>query len=385
MTYLDAARRAAVFNTVPHPAPTSAIRRAKLLEQPRFGQVFTDHMVTIAFDAELGWHSPTVGPLRELSLHPATAALHYAQEVFEGMKAFRHPDGGVVLFRPDQHAARFNRSLRRMAMPELPEDLFVEAVRRLVEIDADWVPNGPGQALYLRPFAFATDTMLGGGRASSSYLFVVLASPSGVTLADRPSAISVWVQETFVRAAAGGTGEAKAGANYAGALLGMREGVEHGCDQVVWLDAAERRWVEEAGAMNLFFVVDDGTGPRLLTPALTGTFLPGITRLSVLELAAELGFPVAETKISVDDWRRMARSGELTEAFASGTATAVVGIGRVRTAHDEWTIGDGVEGPVTQMLRNQLVGLQRGIRPDSFGWVEHVVPARAVPDQDEER
>lgn len=351
--------------------------RAELLENPRFGQVFTDHMVTVEYDAERGWHSAQVRPLAALPLHPATAALHYAQEVFEGLKAHRRADGGVVLFRVDSHAARLNRSLRRMAMPELPEQVFVDALRALVAIDADWVPSSAGTSLYLRPFVFATDTALGAGHPSNSYLFVVIASPSGNYFGTRADPIKVWISDNYVRAAVGGTGAAKAGANYAGALLGLQEAGDNGCDQVVWLDAGERRWVEEAGAMNLFFVLGRGDQARLVTPELTGTFLPGITRDSILEIAPALGIPVSQERVSVQDWERLSRSGELSEAFACGTASVMIGIGEVRSARSSWMIGNGAEGPVTTRLRDAIVGIQRGTRADGFGWIDVVVPAGA--------
>lgn len=363
------------FRVERHLSPTTPAERARLLDDPRFGQVFTDHMVTVDFNRERGWHGARVRPLTALPLHPATAALHYAQEVFEGLKAHRRADGGVVLFRPESHAERFNRSLRRMAMPELPAQVFVEALRQLVGIDADWVPSAVGTSLYLRPFMFATDTALGAGHPSTTYLFVVIASPSGNYFGARLDPIKVWVSDKYVRAACGGTGAAKAGANYAGALLGLQEAADHGCDQAIWLDAAERRWVEEAGAMNLFFVRGRGGRARLVTPALTGTFLPGITRASIIELAPTLGIPVSEEPVSVDEWERLSRSGEITETFACGTASVIVGIGEAHHADSSWTIGDGGEGPVTTRLREEVVGVQRGMHADRFGWTVSAVSA----------
>ncbi|WP_449278369.1 branched-chain amino acid aminotransferase [Leucobacter sp. GX24907] len=361
------------FTVVAHPDPASTALREELLRDPRFGQTFTDHMVTIEYTDEAGWHSPTVGPLREFSLHPASAVLHYAQEVFEGLKAHARDDGSVALFRVEQHAERFNSSLRRLAMPEMPTELFVAAVKRLVRADAGWVPSGPGQSLYIRPFAFATDTVLGAGKASSTYTFAVIASPTAGWFGGEQKAISVWVEEHYVRAARGGIGDVKAGANYAGALLGLRASSDHGCDQVVWLDAAEQKWIEEAGAMNLFLVADRGDGITLLTPALTGTFLPGITRRSIIELAPKLGLRVEETRISLDDWREMARSGELLEAFACGTAAVLVSIGSVHTQDEAWTVGDGSLGGVAQEIRERLLGIQRGTAEDIFGWTTEVV------------
>jgi branched-chain amino acid aminotransferase len=362
------------FAIEPNARPLPEDERAALLTAPRFGQLFTDHMVTIMYDVDRGWHSARVRAVEPLPLHPATAVFHYAQEVFEGLKAHRRPNGSVILFRADSHAARFNQSLRRMAMPELPEEVFVEALRQLVALDVGWVPEAPGTSLYLRPFMIATDTALGAGHASKSYLFIVIASPSGSYFGERADPISVWVSNRYARAAAGGTGAAKAGANYAGALLGLAEAAEKGCDQAVWLDAAERRWIEEAGAMNLFFVLGRGSSARLVTPALTGTFLPGITRDSILTLAPPLGLPVSEERISLEDWERWSRSGELTEAFACGTASVVVGIGEVRSENACWTVGAGTEGPVTRRLRDELVGIHRGTRAGPAPWVDIVVP-----------
>ena len=349
--------------------------RAELLDDPRFGQVFTDHMVTLRYDDDHGWQSARVEPLAPLPMHPATAALHYGQEVFEGLKAHRRGDGSVVLFRAEAHAARFNRSLRRMAMPELPEDLFLAAVRALVVVDAAWVPEGDGASLYLRPFMIATDTRLGAGSPSANYLFVVIASPSGNYFGNRPDPLRVWISDRYVRAAAGGTGAAKTGGNYAASLLGLTEARDHGCDQAVWLDAAERRWVEEAGAMNLFFVHGRGDDARLVTPPLTGTFLPGITRDSILALAPTLGIPAVEQRVSVGGWERRSRSGELTEAFACGTASVIAGIGEVRSARTAWHVGNGGDGHVTEAVRNELVGIHGGTRPDAFGWIDIVVTA----------
>lgn len=352
--------------------------RTGLLESPRFGQVFTDHMVTVQYDRDHGWRSARVRPLAPLPLHPATAALHYGQEVFEGLKAHRRGDGSAVLFRADAHAARFNRSLRRMAMPELPDDLFLAAVRALVTVDSAWVPGQDGASLYLRPFMIATDATLGAGSPSASYLFAVIASPSGNYFSDRPDPLRVWISDRYLRAADGGTGAAKTGGNYAGALLGLQEAKEQGCDQIVWLDAAERRWVEEAGAMNLFFVQQRGGETRLVTPPLTGTFLAGITRDSILTMAPTLGIHAVEQRISAGGWERRSRSGELTEAFACGTASVIAGIGEVRSSRTSWQVGNGRDGHVTAMLRDELVGIQRGTRPDPFGWVETVVPGPAA-------
>lgn len=355
------------FAHIAHPAPTSAERRAALLADPGFGRVFTDHMVTIRYNQAQGWHDARVEPRGPIPMDPASSVLHYAQEIFEGMKAYRTADGGAALFRPEENARRFQDSARRMAMAELPEDLFVEAVEQLIAIDRDWIPEGEG-SLYLRPFMFATEVFLG-VKPASEYLFVVLASPVGAYFKNKASAISVWISETYTRAALGGTGAAKCGGNYAASLLAQSEAIAHGCDQVVFLDAVERRWVEELGGMNVFFRMDDGS---LQTPPLGGTILPGITRNSIITLARDQGIEVREEPYSLDQWRADAASGRLREVFACGTAAVLTGIGTVRTVSGDFTIGNGAEGEMTEQLRNALIGIQRGRTADPYGWVHPV-------------
>lgn len=355
------------FAYVAHPKPTSAEQRAALLADPGFGRVFTDHMVTIRYSQAQGWHDARVEPRGPIPMDPASSVLHYAQEIFEGMKAYRTADGGTALFRPEENARRFKDSARRMAMAELPETLFVEAVEKLIDIDRDWIPEGEG-SLYLRPFMFATEVFLG-VKPASEYLFVVLASPVGAYFKNKASAISVWVSETYTRAALGGTGAAKCGGNYAASLLAQSEAIAHGCDQVVFLDAVERRWVEELGGMNVFFRMDDGS---LQTPPLGGTILPGITRDSIITLARDQGITVREEPYSLDQWRADAASGRLREVFACGTAAVLTGIGTVRTVSGDFTIGNGAEGEMTEQLRNALIGIQRGRTADPYGWVHPV-------------
>ncbi|MFC3995174.1 branched-chain amino acid aminotransferase [Nocardiopsis sediminis] len=346
--------------------------RAELLDSPGFGTVFTDHMVTIRYAEGKGWYDPRLEAYGPITLDPATAALHYAQEIFEGLKAYRHPDGSVATFRPDANAARFNRSARRMAMPELPEDLFLGAISTLLEHDSEWVPTQENSSLYLRPFMFATDVGLGVNNPSRSYLFVLIASPSGAYFSGGVRPVTVWLSEDYTRAAPGGTGEAKFAGNYAASFLAQAQAVEQGCDQVVWLDAVEHRWVEEMGGMNLFFVFGSGDSARVLTPALTGTLLPGITRDSLLKLIPELGFQVEEGRLSIDQWRSAAESGELTEVFACGTAAVITPVGHVKSSHGEYAIGDGSPGPMTMLLRDELVALQYGTRADTHGWVHRI-------------
>ncbi|MDX6739026.1 branched-chain amino acid aminotransferase [Actinocorallia sp. A-T 12471] len=345
--------------------------REAVLAEPGFGQVFTEHMITIEWDTERGWHDAQLRPYGPLSLDPATKVFHYAQELFEGLKAYRQPDGSIVSFRPEANAARFNVSCRRMAMPELPEETFVEALRLLVDADRDWVPTREGHSLYLRPFIIATETGMGVNYPSSKYLFCVIASPSAAYFSGAIKPVSVWLSTEYTRAAPGGTGFAKCGGNYAAAFVAQQEAVAQGCDQVVWLDAAEHRWVEEMGGMNLFFVYGSGADARVITPPATGTILPGITRDSLLRLAPDLGIKVSEEPISVEQWRDDVASGALTEVFACGTAAVITPVGRVKGADGEFTIStEG--GPVTLRLREELVGIQYGNRPDPYKWISRL-------------
>ena len=342
----------------------SADQRAVLLADPGFGKLFTDHMVTIRYTEGQGWHSHAIGPREPFQLDPACAVLHYAQEIFEGMKAYRLEDGSIAMFRPEENARRFAESAERMAMPVLPEDLFLEAVEELVKIDADWIPSGEG-SLYLRPFMFASETFLG-VRPANEYIFCVIASPAGAYFKGGKKAVTLWVSEHFTRAARGGTGAAKCGGNYAASLVAQKEAIQHGCDQVVFLDAAENKWVEELGGMNVFFVMDDGS---IVTPPLSGTILPGITRNSILSLARARGHDVREELYSFAHWRADAASGKLREAFACGTAAVVTAIGTVKSVDGDFTIGNGDGGIVTEALRAELTGIQRGTVADPANWV----------------
>src|SRR6201994_1797977 len=304
--------------------PTSEKERAAKLENPGFGRVFTDHMSTVRYTQGQGWHSARVESRANFPLDPAGAVLHYAQEIFEGLKAYRRDDGGVNLFRPDANAKRFQNSAERMAMAQLPEAIFTEAVEQLVRIDQAWIPGGEG-SLYLRPFMIASEVFLG-VKPSAEYIFAVIASPVGSYFKGGPAPVSIWVSENFTRAAIGGTGAVKCGGNYAASLRAQAEAIDHGCDQVVFLDAVERRYIEELGGMNVFFAFDDGS---LLTPPL-GTILPGITRDSIIALAKTAGTRVREEAYTIQQWRADAASGKLKEAFACGTAAVISPIGKVR-------------------------------------------------------
>jgi branched-chain amino acid aminotransferase len=352
---------------LPHPAPTPAATRAALMETPGFGTVFSDHMVTVRWTADKGWHDAELRARAPFTLDPAAAVLHYAQEIFEGLKAYRRQDGSAVLFRPDQNAKRFARSAERMAMPQVPEALFIEALEALIRIDAAWIPDGEG-SLYLRPFMFASETFLG-VRPASEYIFCVIASPVGAYFKGGAKPISVWVSNDFSRAAPGGTGAAKCGGNYAASLLAQAEAAREGCDQVVFLDAVEHRHIEELGGMNIFFVMNDGV---LVTPPLGGTILPGITRDSIITLAREAGLTVQEQPYAFETWRGDTESGRLRETFVCGTAAVMAAVGQVRYAGGGFSIGQGEDGPVTKRLRDQLIGIQRGGQTDAHSWVRRV-------------
>jgi branched-chain amino acid aminotransferase len=350
-----------------------AVEREQLLAAPGFGHVFTDHMATIRWTEADGWHDARIEPYGPIALDPAAQVFHYGQEIFEGLKAYTQADGSVAAFRPHANAARFNRSAVRLAMPELPDSLFVRAIELLVKQDRAWVPTAEGHSLYVRPFMIATQIGLGVNRPSSSYLFAVIASPVAGYFSGEIKPVTVWLSEDYSRAAPGGTGEAKCGGNYAAAFAGQRQAIDHGCDQVVWLDAAERKFVEEMGGMNIWFVHGSGAHARIITPTATGTLLHGMTRDSLLKLAPDLGIPAFERRVSVAEWREGCASGEITEVFACGTAAVITPIGGVRSQHTDWIVGDGKAGQVTSMLQDELVGIQYGRKPDRYGWMHPIV------------
>ena len=352
---------------VDHPRLTPAETRAALLKDPGFGKVFSDHMVTVRWTKDDGWCDGQLRAREPFLLDPAAAVLHYAQEIFEGMKAYRTAQGQIALFRPRENARRFVESARRMAMPALPEELFLQAVETLVRADLDWIPEGQG-SLYLRPFMFATEAFLG-VRPAAEYTFCVIASAVGDYFKGGGKPVTVWAPQQFSRAAPGGTGAAKCGGNYAASLLAQAEATENGCDQVVFLDAAEHRWVEELGGMNIFFVMGDGA---LVTPPLSGTILPGITRTSIIELARDRGHTVLEQPYAFEAWRADAASGRLREVFACGTAAVVAAIGEVRSSDGAFQASATPNGPVTSALREQLIGIQRGSNDDPRNWLHFI-------------
>jgi branched-chain amino acid aminotransferase len=334
-----------------------------------FGQSFGAHMFTARWTADRGWHGAGLVPYAPLDIDPAAAGLHYGQVVFEGLKAFRQPDGSVALFRPGYNARRMRYSARRLLMPEVSDEVFLGGLAALVDAERASVPGEHGHALYVRPLLFASEAQLG-ARPAAEFRFLVLAFPSAPMLGVDP--ISVWVGPDCVRAFPGGTGDVKVAGNYAVGLRGQADAVAAGCDQVVWVDAAERRWLEEMGTMNLFVVLRDGGRPHLVTPPLTGTILAGATRDSLLRIARTSGIAATERKISLDEVRAAAGDGTLVEAFACGTAAVVVSIGSVHTPDGSFTVGDGGTGTLTTLLRTHLVDIQQGRRADEHGWLSPV-------------
>lgn len=346
--------------------PTPPAQRDRLLEKPAWGQVFTDHMFTMQYESGRGWHDGKITPCQPLAMHPAAMVLHYGLEIFEGMKAYRLPNGGATLFRPDANARRFDSSARRLSMPALPDGLLVASASALVSHERAWIPRAEGASLYLRPFMISTEAALG-VRPGQHFLYAVLASPVSDYFAGEAgtAAVTVWVSDDYIRAAPGGTGAAKCGGNYASGLAAQAQAREHGCDQVVFLDAIERKWIEEFGAMNAFFLLDNET---LVTPPLSGTILPGITRDTLITLARDLGYIVQETPYSIDQWQHDARSGRLREAFACGTAAVITPVGRVKGKRHDFAIADGKPGPVTRELKQALTDIQFGRAPDPHDW-----------------
>lgn len=357
--------------------PTPPERIAEVLANPGFGRYFTDHMVVVDWTEDAGWHDARLVPYAPIPMDPATSVLHYGQAIFEGLKAYRQPDGSVATFRPEKNAERIRSSARRIAMPEIPEDLFLESLSQLVEADRDWVPAAGGEeALYLRPFIISTEVGLG-VQPAASYSYYVIASPAGAYFKGGVTPVSVWLSTEYVRAAPGGTGAAKFAGNYAASLAAQAYAEKQGCDQVVWLDAANHSNVEEMGGMNLAFIMrgQDGGPAELVTPELSGSLLPGVTRDSLLQLAEDEGLKVTERRFTVDEWRSAAASGEMTEAFACGTAAVITPVGTVKDRTGEFQINGGVPGEITMRLRERLTGIQRGTGEDSHSWNHTLVRA----------
>jgi branched-chain amino acid aminotransferase len=354
------------------PQPMSAEARAAVLQNLGFGRVFTEHMVTLRYTEGRGWHGGRLEPYAPVALDPAASVLHYGQAIFEGFKAYRQQNGTIATFRPEANARRFNASARRLAMPEIPIETFVHAADTLIRTERAWVPAGEGESLYLRPLMIATEAALG-VRPAREYLFLIFGSPSASYFAQGIKPLSVWLCKDYVRAAPGGTGEAKCAGNYAASLVAQQAALDQGCQQVVWLDAKEREVVEEMGGMNLFFVYEKAGKVRLVTPRLTGTLLPGITRDSILRLAPSLGYTAEEGTIRASDWLKDLESGSLSEVFACGTAAVITPIGTVKFDGGSATIHGGELGPVAMRIRERLLAIQHGLVPDEHGWMHAVV------------
>jgi len=345
--------------------------RDERVKSPGFGKYYTDHMVIAEWDEKTGWSDAQLKAYGPLTLDPATAVFHYGQEIFEGMKAYIQPDGGISLFRPDANAKRFAKSAARIALPEMPVEFFIQTVEELVKADQNWVPKNVGESLYIRPFMIATEVGLG-VRPSNKATYILIATPAAAYF-NAANAVTVWISTEYVRAAIGGTGEAKCGGNYAASLVAQKEAAAQGCEQVVWIDAIERKWIEEMGGMNLYFVKGKGKDAKIITPKLTGTLLPGITRDSILSVAEDLGYKTEEVMISMDDWRDGVASGEISEIFACGTAAVVTAVGTAKSAKGTWVTGDGKPGSITNQIRETLLGIQHGSIADKHGWNKRVI------------
>lgn len=359
--------------TVNHrPDPVDETRRAEILANPGFGTYFTDHMAVITWTKGQGWHDANVVPYGPIQLMPSAAVLHYGQEIFEGMKAYRHDDGSVWTFRPERNAERFVRSARRLALPELPVEDFVASLKALVEVDQAWVPSAEGEeaSLYLRPFMYASEAFLG-VRPAHEITYCVIASPAGAYFSGGLKPVTLWLTEEYSRAGAGGTGAAKCGGNYAASLAAQLEGEANGCDQVVFLDSSTHTYIEELGGMNVFFITKDG---RIVTPELTGSILEGVTRDSILQLATEMGLKPEERRVPIQEWKDGVASGEIEEIFACGTAAVITPIGELRWAGGSVPSTAGESGgPVTNAIRERLLDIQYGRVEDTHGWLTRLV------------
>ena len=328
-----------------------------------FGKIFTDHMFVMNYTEGQGWHDPRVVPFQNISLSPAAMVYHYGQEMFEGLKAYKGDDGEVYLFRPDMNAKRTNASNERLVIPQLPEEDFVQAVKAVVDVDRDWVPTEPGTSLYIRPFIIATDEFLGVA-PSKTYLFMIILAPSGAYYESGLAPVGIWIEDEYVRAVRGGMGFAKTGGNYAASLIAQQKAHDAGYSQVLWLDGVERKYIEEVGAMNIFFKIN-GT---VITPELNGSILPGITRNSVLELCRSWGYPVEERKISADELIEAQKNGTLEECWGTGTAAVISPVGKLRYVDEVMTINGGNIGELSQKLYDTITGIQTGKLEDPRGW-----------------
>ena len=353
-----------LWNVTRNEAARDAATRAEILADPGFGNHFTDHMVDICWSAKGGWHRPRVSPYGPIQLEPSAAVFHYAQEIFEGLKAYRHEDGSIWGFRPEANAARMQRSAYRLALPELPVEHFLDSIKQLIAVDGDWVPDAPETSLYLRPFMFAKEAFLG-VRPANKVAYYLIASPAGAYFPSGVAPVSIWLSDRWSRAGKGGTGAAKTGGNYASSLLPQSEAYEHGCAQVLFLDSVEGKYLEELGGMNVVLVRKDGT---LVTPE-SDSILEGITLDSVLQLARDRGHAVERRKVTLDEWRDGVESGDIVEVFACGTAAVITPIGELKS--DTFTVGDitAPPGELTMSLRQELTDIQYGRERDRHKWM----------------
>ncbi|CAM5286230.1 branched-chain amino acid aminotransferase [Leifsonia shinshuensis] len=353
-----------LWNVTRNESARSAAEREEILANPGFGNYFTDHMVDLCWSAKGGWHRPRVSPYGPIQLEPSAAVLHYAQEIFEGLKAYRHADGSIWSFRPEANAARMQRSAYRLALPELPVEHFLDSLKQLVAVDGDWVPDREETSLYLRPFMFAKEAFLG-VRPANKVAYYLIASPAGAYFPSGVAPVSIWLSDHWSRAGKGGTGAAKTGGNYASSLLPQAEAYEHGCAQVLFLDSVEGKYIEELGGMNVVLVYKDGT---LVTPD-SDSILEGITLDSVLQLARDRGHTVERRRVTIDEWRDGVESGDIVEVFACGTAAVITPIGELKS--DTFTVGDitAPPGELTMSLRKELTDIQYGRERDRHGWM----------------
>jgi branched-chain amino acid aminotransferase len=352
------------FSLTPSTDARAEAEREAILADPGFGKHFTDHMVSIEWTLDGGWHDAQVLPYGPIALDPAASVLHYAQEIFEGLKAYRHADGSIHTFRPDANAARLQRSAVRLALPELSTEDFIESLRQLVAVDGSWVPDAPETSLYLRPFMFATESFLG-VRSAQKVGYYVIASPAGAYFSNGVSPVNIWLSSDYNRAGRGGMGAAKTGGNYASSLLPQELAYEKGCAQVLFLDSQEGKYLEELGGMNLFLVYRDGT---LVTPQ-SDSILSGITRDSIMTLARDRGHNVEHRRVTIEEWKAGSASGDIVEVFACGTAAVITPVAQLRA--EDFTLGsaDAQAGELTMSLRQELTGIQYGRVPDTHGWL----------------
>lgn len=346
------------------PAPKTKPDYSKL----GFGRYFTDHMFLMDYSTEKGWHDARIVPYGPLQLDPSAMVFHYAQELFEGLKAYMRADGGIQLFRPDKNIERMENTCDRLCVPRIPEEDVLQAIKAVVSVDRDWVPKSEGTSLYIRPFIIATDPHLG-VHPSHTYLFAIILSPVGSYYAAGINPVKIYVEREYVRCVKGGTGRAKAGGNYAASLIGQQRAEDMGCAQVLWLDGVHRKYIDEVGAMNVFFVIDG----VVVTPELTdGNILPGVTRASCVELLKKWGVPVEERKVSIDEVLEASDNGKLDEAFGTGTAAVISPVGELYDGDREIVINNNEIGPISKRLYDAITGIQWGKTEDVMGWIEKI-------------